>query len=46
MKVAILEDCEVSEACCAFWIISFCLISSLARIGTRSLGTGVRSLKF
>lgn len=36
------------SSCCrrAFSIISSCLLGSLARMGTRSLGTGVPSLKF
>ena len=40
----------VSEACsalrCAFSMISSCLDLSFARMGTKSLGTGVKSLKF
>ena len=40
----------VNEACsalrCALSIISSCFDLSLARIGTKSFGTGVKSLKF
>ena len=41
---------EEDEACsairCAFSMISSCLDLSFARMGTRSFGTGVKSLKF
>lgn len=42
-----LEEFEASsDRRCAFSMISSCLVLSFASIGTKSLGTGVRSLKF